>query len=57
MGIGISGRFWEGEKKYTIDRWYLEGFFGYKWGWFEYLPTGMDHKNYEGFFVGFSFFK
>lgn len=55
IGLGISARFWEGERKYTVDRWYVEGFFGYKWGWFEYLPAGMTHHDFEGFFVGLSF--
>ena len=57
IGLGVSGRLWEGEKKYTVDRWYLEVFLGYKWGWFEFLPAGMSKSDYEGFFVGFAFSK
>ena len=57
IGLGVSGRIWEGEKKYTVDRWYLEVFLGYKWGRFEFQPAGMSKSEYEGFFVGFAFSK
>jgi hypothetical protein len=57
IGLGISARIWEGEKKYTVDRWYLEGFLGYKWGQFEFQPPGMSKSEFEGFFVGFAFSK
>ena len=57
IGLGVSGRIWEGEKKYTVDRWYLEVFLGYKWGRFEFQPAGMSRSEYEGFFCRACFFQ
>lgn len=57
LGIGLNARFLEGEKRYTLERWYLELHAHYMWGWFENTPGSLERRDFEGVMVGVNFVK
>lgn len=57
LGIGIKARMLEGEKQYSVERWYMDAFLHYTWGWFRDTPDGFDKRSFDGVVFGVNFVK
>jgi hypothetical protein len=57
VGLGADARLLEPEREHTLDRWYLDGFIHYTWGWFRDRPEGFDSTSFKGVVFGFSVVK
>ena len=56
-GIGGVIRLYEPERRYTINRLYVEGFCYYTVGQFASMPSGFDSRSFDGFMVGVNLVK
>ncbi|TFH15775.1 MAG: tetratricopeptide repeat protein [Lentisphaerales bacterium] len=57
LGVGANLRIREGEKRYVAERWYLDIFAQYVYGWFRETPEGHDKDSFEGWMFGIDFVK
>ena len=57
VGAGADLRILEQERQYTSERWYLDLFADYVWGWFDKTPDGYDASDFHGVMFGFNFVK
>jgi tetratricopeptide (TPR) repeat protein len=57
LGLGGNVRLLEREKEYTIERWYLDAYGYYVWGWFEEEPEDLSSRDFEGVIFGLNFVK
>jgi len=57
LGVGATARILQGEKKYALQGWYLDGFVHYTQGWFEDTPEGLDDRSFDGIIFGLNFVK
>ncbi len=57
VGIGMKARMLEGEKRYSVERWYLDAFLHYTWGWFRDTPDGFEKRSFDGVVFGVNFVK
>ena len=51
-GIGVTVRWFEKERDYTIGRWYADLFVHYTFGWFDEVPDGLDDESFDGIVFG-----
>lgn len=56
-GIGASLRLFEQERRYTINRLYVDIFAYYTWGEFMSMPNGFDGRSFDGFMFGINLVK
>ena len=56
-GIGASLRLFEPERRYTINRLYVDIFGYYTWGQFMSTPNGFDGRSFEGPMIGINLVK
>jgi tetratricopeptide (TPR) repeat protein len=52
LGVGLKARLLEGEKTYAVERWYVDLFAHYTWGWFQDTPEGFDKRSFDGIIFG-----
>lgn len=52
VGFGAKARLMEGQKTYTVERWYADLFAYYTWGWFDDRPEGFAERSFEGIMFG-----
>ncbi len=57
LGVGATARLLQGERKYSIHAWYLDGFIHYTQGWFDDEPDGFDDRSFDGVVFGLNFVK
>lgn len=57
VGVGATARLLQGEKRYTVQGWYLDGFIHYTQGWFEDKPEGLEDRSFNGVVFGLNFVK
>ena len=56
-GFGANLRVIEPERRHTTERWYVDAFADYAWGWFNNTPEGSDRKDFRGVVFGVNFVK
>ena len=58
-GVGLTARLFDGERRYTNGRWYLDGYLHYTWGRYDETPAGLsdDERDFEGVVLGINFIK
>jgi len=56
-GIGFNLRIFEMERRYTVDRVYLDFFAYYTAGEFESTPRGFNSPSFNGAMFGFNLVK
>jgi len=56
-GIGATLRLVEPERKYTINRMFMEGFIYYTVGQFASTPAGFDGRSFDGLMLGVNLVK
>ena len=56
-GIGATLRLFEPERRYTINRLYVDIFAYYTWGQFMSAPNGFDGRSFEGPMIGINLVK
>jgi tetratricopeptide (TPR) repeat protein len=58
-GVGLTGRLFGGERRYTSGRWYIDTYLHYTWGRFDEVPAGLteDERDFEGVVLGINFIK
>jgi len=56
-GIGATVRLFEPERRYTINRLYVDFFAYYTWGEFMSTPNGFDGRSFEGPMIGVNLVK
>ena len=57
LGVGANMRFLEPERELVTERWYVDAYGYYAWGWFEDQPEGFDNRSFEGVILGISLVK
>jgi hypothetical protein len=57
LGLGANLRVYEREKAYVTQRWYVDAFSHYVWGWFDETPDTLDDRSFEGLIFGLSLVK
>ncbi len=57
VGGGARLRVIEQERQYTTERWYVDAFVDYVWGWFKDTPAGFDQNDFHGVIFGVNFVK
>lgn len=57
VGVGVTARLLQGERRYSVHGWYLDGFVHYTQGWFEDEPEGFDERSFDGVIFGLNFVK
>ena len=57
VGAGGQLRILEGEHQYTTERWYVDLFAHYTWGWFRDEPDGLNASDFDGLVFGVNFVK
>ncbi len=57
IGAGANLRVLEQERQYTTERWYMDLFADYVWGWFDKTPQGYSGDDFHGVIFGFNFVK
>jgi hypothetical protein len=57
VGIGATLRLFEPERRYTINRLYVDIFIDYTWGKFMSTPNGFDSRSFEGPIIGINLLK
>ncbi len=57
LGIGLHARFLEPERKFVTERWYIDFYAYYIWGWWWEEPIDEDQTDFEGFVIGVSLLK
>ena len=56
-GFGANLRVIEPERQHTTERWYVDAFADYAWGWFNATPDGADRNDFRGVIFGVNFVK
>lgn len=56
-GFGANLRLIEPEHAHTTERWYVDAFADYAWGWFNNTPEGSDRNDFRGVIFGLNFIK
>jgi len=57
IGLGANLRVLEQERQYTTERWYMDLYVDYVWGWFSKTPEGEDGRSFDGVMFGVNFVK
>lgn len=57
LGLGANLRFLEREKALYTERWYLDAYAHYVWGWFDEEPQDLEDNAFEGVIFGVNFVK
>ncbi|MBU0676997.1 MAG: tetratricopeptide repeat protein [Verrucomicrobia bacterium] len=57
VGLGPSLRILDREREYATEKWYLDLYAHYTWGWFNETPEGFEDRNFDGLIFGVNFVK
>lgn len=57
VGVGGDLRLLDWKRQYTVERWYLDVYAHYVWGWFNDTPEDFGEEDFEGVIFGLNFTK